>query len=158
MKAAAEESQLSWRRIGLVAITTLVAVAALIGVVIYFNPMASVHRSSHQFFSNVESNIDPEELRIWAANLASKHGFETNPTASELPGDFANLSSQLPSVLICSTNASNDQPYVMLIYGSGFYHWGMDIGPTNFIRQNDPAFTTIQWVPGIYFRHEGNDK
>lgn len=157
MKAAAEESQLSWRQIGLVTITTLVAAAALIGVT-YFNPIALGHRSSHQFFSHIESTIDPEELRIWAANLASKHGFETKPAASELPSDFLNLSSQRPRVLICSTNANNDQPYVMLIYGGGFYHWGMDIGPTNFVRQNDPAFTTIQWVPGIYFRHEGNDQ
>jgi hypothetical protein len=158
MKAAAAKAQLSWRRIGLVAIITLAAVAALIGFALYFNPITSTHRSSHQFFSSVESKINPEELRIWAANLASRHGFGSKPTVSELPDDFAELSSQLPSILICSTNVSNEQPHVMLIYGGGFYHWGIDIGPTNFIRQNNPAFTTIQWVPGIYFRHEGQDQ
>jgi len=153
MNLAAAKTQFNWRRIGWVAAIAI----GIIGLALYFNPLALIHRRSHRFFTKVEQSINPEELRSWAAELVNKQAFGTKPKVSELPSNLLKLSAQPPSVSICSTNARSDQPYLMLIYGGGFYHWGIDIGPTNFVRANDPAFTTIKWASGIYFRHEGSD-
>ena len=120
-------------------------------VILYFSPRAHAHR----IFKRVQTTIDPERLRTWAEQEA-KHPERSPLSAEDIPEGLAKLEAYPPTVNIGSAQNSRDKPFVVLMWGGGFFHWGMFIGSTNYLLEPNPqAFHDVKWVDGIYFRHEG---
>ncbi len=138
----------------------VLVVVAVPCAMIYFSPPLAADRHAHNIFAKAKKTINPEDLREWAKNLASTQSdFQRKGKSDELPDYVVGLTKQTPSFLINSSSLSlsDNLPYLTLQYGGGFFSWGFDVGPTNFSRKSDSDHTSIEWVPGIYFRREGVD-
>jgi len=122
--------------------------------------LITVHRA-HSTFTKIQKNIDPEELRQWAVDLARRFHNGEHVPKSELPKTLLNLGRSPPKIGIPrrTADATDDSRcYVILIWGGGFFHWGMLIGSPQFQHGDENhQHHIIQWVPGIYFDHEGED-
>jgi hypothetical protein len=138
----------------LVLLTIIIAVIAGFFLLFLLGPPIAMHRHAHSFFGSVKRDVDPEELRKWAAKLAAITPTSRVTNSSELPVPLRD--SEFENGWIREAS-QNDSWCMTLIYGGGFFHYGIEIGPTNFLDSSSPQFTVIQWVPGIYFRHEGKD-
>jgi len=133
--------------------TIIIAVIAVV-LVFLFGPPIAMHHHAHSFFGSVKRNIDPEELRRWASKLAAITPAPPITNLNELPIALRDVEFEDGWVHEAS---ENDAWSVTLICGGGFFHYGIEIGPTNFSDSSSAQFAVIQWVPGIYFRHEGKD-
>jgi hypothetical protein len=136
-----------------------VAFAILIIATVYFGPYVwvfyGVNRAAHQAvneadegFRKAKTTINPETLRVWA--LASiEHRTNWNEVYSSMPDYIRNLYADPPDVSI-------DGSCVVLMWGGGFFHWEIDIGPTNYVETTgvENIYTTVEWVPGIYYSRE----
>lgn len=114
-------------------------------------------RGAHRFYSSVKRNVNPEELRAWAAGLAANAPNQRITSINQLPASLQPLSAGFESGGVAPANSSNGW-VLTLMYGGGFFHYGMEIGSTNFVDSSDDQLTVIPWVPGIYFKHEGRRK
>ena len=102
-------------------------------------------------FKTAKQTIDPEKFRAWALSEMTKHpGAGVIIPNAELPDYIQNLYSEPPEEV--STMSGN----IMITWGGGFFHWGFDIGPTNFTLtpNSDIPFAIAEWVPGIYYSRE----
>ena len=104
-------------------------------------------------FKKARETINPEQLRAWALEEISKEqSANTNfiiPN-SEIPIYIRNLYSYPPTDIEVETNT------VAIWWGGGFFHWMIDIGSTNYIETTGATndYTTVEWVPGIYYSRE----
>jgi hypothetical protein len=111
-------------------------------------------------FKKATQTIDPEKLRAWALEEIAKHKPSTNDFAGKDIPD-----SEIPSYIQAlypypaedaTVRFDENQPYVMIVWGGGFFHWKIDIGSTNLIGTTGSGnhFTTVEWAPGIYYSRE----
>jgi hypothetical protein len=142
----------------------LFSAAIIIAGVVGFRYLLSIPPSSvvqaDDGFKKANATIDPEKLRAWALEEIAKYKPSTNDIAgkdipnSELP-DYIQTLYPYPA-----ENATvwidENQPSVMITWGGGFFHWMIDIGPTNYTETTGSTghFTTVEWVPGVYYRRE----
>jgi hypothetical protein len=51
---------------------------------------------------------------------------------------------------------SKSEGSVIIYWGGGFFHWTIDIGPTNDAETTGSTndYKTVEWVPGIYYSRE----
>jgi hypothetical protein len=62
-----------------------------------------------------------------------------------------NLYSEPPEMMMVNTNT------ITIYWGGGFFTWMIDVGDTNYTETTgivENHFTTIEWVPGIYYSRE----
>jgi hypothetical protein len=110
-------------------------------------------------FKRARKTINPEELRSWAFEAIRKfpatNGFSKEIPGSEIPASIKNLYS-IPLQGAWVNPKSNERAgCVMIIWGGGFFHWGIDIGPTNFVSPiNEEYPKAFRLSPGIYYRRE----
>jgi hypothetical protein len=108
-------------------------------------------------FKRAKQTIDPEQLRAWALESIkrwpSTNGAHAIPE-SDIPKYIRNLYSYSPE------DATVIGDTVTIFWGGGFFHWVIEVGPTNYVRSTDdsPSYQTIEWTRGIYYSHEGNRK
>jgi hypothetical protein len=146
-----------WRN---VLILSLIFIAGVVG----FRYLLSITPSSvvqaDDGFKKAKATIDPEKLRAWALKEIAKHKPSTNDFAgkdipdSEIP-DYIQTLYPYPAE-DATVQMDEDQPYVMITWGGGFFHWMFDIGSTNLAGTtgSDNHFTTVEWIPGIYYSRE----
>src|SRR3954467_4617544 len=65
---------------------------------IYFSPSQRVHRS----FRKIQAIIDPEDIRLWAADLAGVHPKGAYIIKQDVLKTFSNLAKRQPSISIGS--------------------------------------------------------
>src|SRR5450759_1229684 len=99
-------------------------------------------------FKKAKETINPEELRAWALGAINQR---TNLKAiyNSMPPYVRTLYAEPPDISV-------DESSVSLGWGGGFFHWGIDVGSTNFViftNANIP-WTVVEWVPGIYYGRE----
>jgi hypothetical protein len=102
-------------------------------------------------FKKAKATIDPEKLRAWALEeISKKQSTHTNPPNSEIPIYIQNLYVDPPEDMVVDENT------VTIYWGGGFFHWMLEIGSTNFSETTGATnhFTTVEWVPGIYYSRE----
>ena len=119
---------------------------------VYFSPQARVHRN----FKRIEAAMDPEAMRLWAADLAGVHPKGAYIIKQDVLKTLSTLAKQQPSVSIGSGDAKGSAPYAIVSW-SGSPSWGILVGATNFhLPPGSKEFHDVKWVDGIYFRHEGS--
>jgi hypothetical protein len=142
----------------------LFSVAIIIAGVVGFKYLFSIPPSdvvqADDGFKKAKGTIDPEKLRVWALEEIAKHKPSTNDYEvkdipnSEIPDCIQNL---YPCPAEDATvQIDEDQRYVMIVWGGGFFHWKIDVGSTNLTGAMGSGnhFTTIEWAPGIYYSRE----
>ena len=154
-----EATPLSSDRIGAGAMLRVLVVVAIsfsaVAIGLFLSPPMATHRHAHATFNKARATIDPEALRKWAVEQAALHPSGGPLKKQEILKAVLDLEPQLPDVTVSSATANDNQPYAVVIWGGGFFHWGMFVGARNYQLPHDPAaFQDLQWVSGIYFRHD----
>ena len=120
---------------------------------------AKAIREADQGFRKAKQTIDAEALRSWALD-AIKRWPSTNGSRvianSEIPENIRMLYSQPPGRVFIRSDA------VEIDWGGALFHWGFEIGSTNFLRPfnsgNHECPYNFEWKPGIYYSREANWK
>jgi hypothetical protein len=109
-----------------------------------------------RFAADVKQVITPDELQKWALMTLKK----SNPDSSELPLNdvpepLRNLRSNGSQIeyAFYTPGTSPGDSYIVLMWGGGFGHWGIDVGAPSFDQPEDNNFY-IKWAPGVYFWEE----
>ena len=116
-------------------------------------------RKADQGFRKAKQTIDAEALRSWALD-AIKRWPSTNGSRvianSEIPENIRMLYSQPPGRVFIRSDA------VEIDWGGALFHWGFEIGSTNFFRPfnsgNHECPYNFEWKSGIYYSREANWK
>ena len=137
-------------------------VALLSGYLAFRNWPRNAIRQADRGFENARRNIDPEKLRAWALSLVSNFPpTNTSYGVRELPGhrvpkSVEDIYRTTPRVSIFGARDEVGE-HVMLMWGGGHFNWALLIGQTNLpMRTDSNRFTNVKWVPGIYYRRDGN--
>jgi hypothetical protein len=108
----------------------------------------------HLFANHIKEVIDPHELQKWAVSTLAK----SNSNSSEIPLKeipepiriLRNDGSPLQMAFSQLTTSPKDS-CVMLAWGGGLGHWGIDIGAPSFEQPHNDTCVYIKWIPGVYF-------
>jgi|ERR1017187_579715 hypothetical protein len=115
-----------------------------------------VLKEADEGFKKAKTTIDPEKLRAWALEEIQEHSAtnKANIPISEIPSYIQELFSD--PVEDAGVYKYSDETNVQICWGGGFFHWMIDIGPTNYTETTGVTnnFTTVEWVPGIYYSRE----
>jgi len=105
-----------------------------------------------RFAKHVKKTISAATLQTWATNYLSTAS--DGPTTNlNLPDTVLRISSEQQPRTWAGCSDSGVK-YLELMYGGGFGHWGLVVGPTNFIFNPTSDLYVLGWVPGIYFWRE----
>ena len=121
---------------------------------ISFDANRTLHKADSGF-KEAKKTINPEQLRTWALEEIPKYPqpkndiFPPKIPNSEIPSYIQSLYAQLPEDAVVQKKG-----YVQIFWGGPFFHWGFEIGPTNFVPAADSYVTRVEWVPGIYYNRE----
>jgi hypothetical protein len=113
-------------------------------------------KRTEKFADRVKSTVNPDELQAWATNLliASPNADPRTPITvkeADIPPFIRAISTnQVPDVEI-SGGKDGFRKSVTVWYGSGFGHWGLEIGFPTLVLTNSETHYFVQWKPGIYF-------
>jgi hypothetical protein len=138
----------------------VVAIAGFAGIKYWLSIPPGIVVQADEGFKKGKATIDPEKLRAWALAEIAKLQPTSNGIVgkaipnSEIPVYIQNLYSEPPEDAHVFTGSSKSG--VTICWGGGFFHWMIDICPTNNIITTGATnnFTTIEWVPGIYYSRE----
>ena len=99
-------------------------------------------------FRKAKNTINPEQLRTWALESIERRT-NLHEVYKSMPDNIRNLYEEPPDVSV-------NESCVVLMWGGGFFHWEIDIGPTNYTETTgvENIHTTVEWVPGIYYSRE----
>ena len=114
-----------------------------------------------RFADDVKAVIEPQALQKWAVETLNKTEESSlniplkDIPLGEVPLPIRNLRSDGSPLqyALRLTGASPKDTYISLFWGSGFAHWGIDVGSVSFERPDGNDFY-IEWAPGIYFWHQ----
>ena len=124
-------------------------------------PLMIIHEADAGF-RKAKKTIDPERLRSWALDSIKWHsgtnGFSENLPISKIPDYITNLYSIPPEDAWITPKTADHEASVGIIWGGGFFHWGLFVGPTNYLMYPDGNHQIAEWVSGIYYMHEGGRK
>ena len=147
-------------RISLAVPITILLIAA--PMVFFFSGPFHAVRNADAGFKRAKQTINPEKLRAWALQAAEKwppttngFGFRNIPQ-SEIPEYLRTLYSYSPSAIVFP-GPDREGPVVVISWGGGFFHWGIDVGSTNFVRRPNSTYPKVfQWVRGIDYTRESS--
>ncbi len=114
-------------------IFALLAVASLLGIVVY--PVLRRYLQRASFQQNLKKRVGPQELQTWAMNVLKEYlthdpQQEYNALTNLHPA-FHALFRNPPSGYWYHASAE-DTAFIKVVYGGGgFGHFGVEIGPTN---------------------------
>ncbi|NOS70437.1 MAG: hypothetical protein HOP33_10955 [Verrucomicrobia bacterium] len=120
--------------------------------------LIAIHKADSGF-RKAKQTIRPEEIRAWALeaikNYPATNGYSITIPKSEIPSYLKNLYTTSPENAWVSPKTGDSEGCVMIMWGGGFFHWGMNIGPTNFVpRTNHQYPKAFMLSPGIYYLRE----
>ena len=140
-------------RIGVIALVVLVC--AITTIVLTWKPIYETRLP--RFASAVKQVIDPSELQKWAVITLSKANSDSSELPlQEVPEPLRNLRSdgcQIEYAFYAIATSPKDS-YIVLMWGGGFGHWGIDVGDPSFDEPEDNNAFYIKWAPGVYFWEE----
>lgn len=134
----------------------LAAIPLMLIASLFAAPLVEIHKADSGF-RRAQATIDSGALRLWAAGAIQKYS-ETNGSASEIP------SSEIPTIMKnlypspahawVNSKTADREACVMIMWGGGFFHWGFDIGPTNYLPIANPEYPKFKLAPGIYYQRD----
>ncbi len=139
-------------RPGLIALVVLLC--AITTIVFTWKPIYETRLP--RFASDVKQVIAPDELQKWALiHLKESNSDSAELPLSEVPKSLRNLRSNGSKIESAFYNIATPpkDSYIVLVWGGGFGHWGIDVGAPSFAQPDGNAFY-IKWAPGVYFWEE----
>jgi hypothetical protein len=126
-------------------------------------PLITIYQAD-EGFRKAKKSIDPEQLRAWALesikSYSGTNGYSEDISQSKIPDYIKNLYSTPPEQAWVNPKTSKSEGCVMIMWGGGFFHWGLNIGNTNFSEpfnsQNQEYPYNFEWVSGIYYTRESS--
>jgi hypothetical protein len=109
-------------------------------------------REIEMFQREIKKAVDPIVLQTWAAAVVKTNELGHQLSRSDLPGSVRLMNGPTSSDI--STFADMKGKAVFLNWGSGFGHWGIIVGDTNFTVESVSTLRLAVWRPGIYFYAE----
>jgi hypothetical protein len=100
-----------------------------------------------------------DNLQTWAIEILEKPADEVGE--SEL--SIYRIKKEAMSKQVRGFNASyvyivpgyqGREPHVRIIWGGGFHHWGIFVGPRGFHAESDQGQRIYRWCDGVYGYHE----
>ena len=130
----------------------LIALAVIIGFCAGWLRHSKPENAIARFAKHVKKTISAATLQTWVTNYLSTAA--DGPTTNlNLPNAMLRISiEQQPD--IWTLRSGSGVQYLDFAYGGGFAHWGLAVGPTNFVLTPSDDRYVLDWVPGIYFWHE----
>ena len=139
-------------RLGVIALAVLLC--AITTIVLTWKPIYETRLP--QFATAVKQVIDSDELQKWALiRLKDSTSDSSELPLNEVPKPLRNLRSNGGQIEYAFYNigTSPKDSCVVLMWGGGFGHWGIDVGAPSFDQPDDDSFY-IKWAPGVYFWEE----
>ena len=111
-------------------------------------PAETIYKAD-EGFKKAKKTINPEGLRSWALEEIRNAGTNTFIPDPKVPKTLQDLYSIPPEFAEVNGNT------IAVVWGGGFFHWKLDIGPTNFVSTPDEIYSRVfMWCPGIYYGRE----
>jgi hypothetical protein len=108
---------------------------------------------TRDFRNELRQAVSSLELREWAMTeieRADGQRVELN-TAPAFPGV---LRDGPPRCLSVEPAEGSGEPYVFIVWGGGFAHWGLKAGSSGFRAIDDAQNYHLEWESGLYAWHE----
>jgi hypothetical protein len=148
--------------------TSMVTAAFLCALVLFLGYFLSIPlqivRDADAGFRKAKKTIQPEQLRSWALesirSYTGTNGYSQEIPISEIPPSIKTLYSIASEKAWATPKSADSEAFVLIYWGGGFFHWGFYIGSTNFTVSTNLEMDhqIAEWVPGIYYMHEGKRK
>jgi hypothetical protein len=128
-------------------------------IVRWFEGEDGAHQDVNDLAEDAKKVVNPAELQQWAVNVLQAE--TTNYPSGEfprgsVPPEIRNLQSggdPFGDVEVDSADSQTPEGRtVWIVWGGGFGHWGIRVGPPSFKagnRYDDNYY--VEWKPGIYF-------
>jgi len=95
-----------------------------------------------------QSPIDPHKLQEWSVAEIQKHEIGYFYPPKDWPA-YLMITNEPSSIYV--TCLENKERMIYVSWGSGFGHWGIVVGNTNFVMTDEgPGRPVFQWIPGVY--------
>jgi hypothetical protein len=113
-----------------------------------------------EFQNEIKRNIDSIQLQEWAISIIKSHDRSYQLSIEDIPVYLKTSSKYQPGFAIFSFGGDNQgdnlslkENSILIMWGSGFGHWGLMIGDQSFrISERDfPHLQIHMWIPGVYF-------
>jgi len=147
-------------RIYQIVISILVTILLALFVLSLFTPiipylgMPGYKPFTYGFRDRIRSKADIEDIQNWSKTLSKKDCIDNRILSDKWPESLRELN---PKYVFFSTD-ENGNPKVRLTWGSGFGHWGVEIGmedmkipPSDFSQYGEYR---LPLEPGVYVWHE----
>ena len=107
-------------------------------------------------YRKIKRTVNPEDLRAWALEAIKKtsatNGMHREIPPSEMPVYLRNLYATPPEMASAEPKIEQDGGNVFIMWGGGFFGWGFQIGPTNFVvTTHEHGPRVFEVAPGIYY-------
>jgi len=106
----------------------------------------------------IASTGGAEQLQAWAVDILEK------PQNEVVDGDSMSrikeeaLSKQVrrlyPAYVFVASTSEENGPHIRIIWGGGFHHWGILVGPPTFHTVSNEGQCVYRWRDGVYGYHE----
>lgn len=99
-----------------------------------------------------------EQLQAWAIDILEKTKDEIvgDDSLGRVKKDF--LSKQVQHFskggIYIASSSGDEEAHIRIIWGSGFHHWGILVGPPTFQTTSDDRQCVYRWRDGVYGYHE----
>ncbi len=103
------------------------------------------------FLTEMQAHVNPAQLQQWAQQEIIAAGGQ-RVDITNVPAFIGATSYGAPQY--ASVDPNGGSPYVHLVWGGGFGHWGLKVGTTTLTVSAGPRDYYINWMPGIYAWHE----
>jgi hypothetical protein len=107
----------------------------------------------------VAGNGGVGKLQAWAVEILQKpegEVIENNSSMCQIKKDT--MSKQVrgfnTSRVYIVRGCEGEHPHVSIIWGSGFHHWGIFVGPPSFHAESNQSQRVYRWRDGVYGYHE----
>jgi hypothetical protein len=99
-----------------------------------------------------------EQLQAWAIDILEKPQNEIveDDSSGRIKEEMLSKQVQLfrSRPIYISSRAGDEEAHIRIIWGSGFHHWGILVGPPTFQTTSDDRQCVYRWRDGVYGDHE----
>jgi hypothetical protein len=128
-----------------------VAVALLVAWIALASPRYV--SKTKEFRNELQQSVSPSKLRKWAmTEIARADGQRVDLEAA--PPFLRGIRDGPPRYLVVEPGQGSGEPYVHVVWGGGFGHWGLKAGSTSLRIVDDARNYHLEWKPGLYAWHE----
>jgi hypothetical protein len=113
-----------------------------------------------EFQANVKTKVNPEELQKWVVPIIegrdSQYPIQPRDVTigrADIPSFLKSVISDQPELAMVRDEGKADGS-IMILWGGGFYHFGLLVGKSGYKPSGVAAMSITFWKDGIYFAEQ----